>query len=137
MIYASLPTIMRMIIICVDGVSSMSSAGRYNSMLDYIRLGLAVRYALAQDEISMIIRFLCHDGGRDLNDPVASIGHFDHQLELLIEAACDHSIPPHWRHACMDNLYRPLFALRQFSEDPCVRQQIAVRLQQIRTIALH
>lgn len=44
--------------------------------------------------------------------------HYESQFRLLMEVVVDEILPPHWRCLCLDQIYKPLFAMRRLATDP-------------------
>lgn len=40
---------------------------------------------------------------------------YQRQFQTLLEVFCDHCVPEHWRHLCLDSINRPLLALHRLA----------------------
>lgn len=49
---------------------------------------------------------------------------YENQFTLLLETLVDELVAPHWRCLCLDNIYRPLQALKQISDTTHSEYQI-------------
>ncbi|BDY05983.1 hypothetical protein [Ferrimonas sp. YFM] len=41
--------------------------------------------------------------------------HYEGQFRLLLDTALDELLPSHWREACLNQIYRPLFQLKRLA----------------------
>jgi hypothetical protein len=58
-------------------------------------------------------------------------------LDVLMETVCDDLIAKCWRGWCLDNIYKPLGALRFLSETEQERKELAKLEAQMRTLSYY
>lgn len=84
-----------------------------------------IRCALTPDEPRLI---LCHLAEGHL---LAQHGHFTaweaarRALSLLLDTAADQALPHHWRHACLDQAFRPMQQLAHCAHTEAQQAELA------------
>jgi hypothetical protein len=80
-----------------------------------------IRYAEEPNNPALITDWLLLDQCNDNDSVTKQRQHHEEHFCLLLETIADELLPGHWRCTCLDNINRPLIALKKLSDsDKCL-----------------
>ncbi len=111
--------IMRIITIKLEGDLNFTHFNIQTAAINNIRH--KVRYAEDEDNPELLSFWLMAEqtlftGSDTFNDEEARWQMYQGQVRLMLDVICDNLLPEHWRHLCLDNIYRPLTELNRLSQ---------------------
>lgn len=105
-----------------------------NRLNDWYWLRHKIRCALSPDEPRLVSHLLfdARDLVRQGDLPPWQL--FESVFDLLLDTACDHALPWHWRCHCLDHVWQPLRELGRLAGHPA--EQLRLRLMTQRLLGV-
>ncbi len=96
----------------------------------------AVRCGLEPERLELLYAYLrvCDEVAAEY--PLATqLLVYQSACDVLLDAICDDIVPRHWRIACLDNLAKPLLALRCLARNKNSRRRVEGYFRAARTLS--
>ena len=96
----------------------------------------AVRTGSEPDRPELLYAYLriCDEAVPDLPQSLQLL-RYEAVCDVLLEAICDDLVPHHWRVTCLDNLPKPLLALRSLASSRKAKRRVDRYLAATRTLS--
>ena len=106
------------------------------SCMEFNAIEQQVRYGMHPDSACLLNRYIQY-----ADNMVQSSDSQEEQLQILfrvannlLEVICDTYLPVHWRHACMDVVYRPVHAMERLATTEKNAHQLHRFKQELNTL---
>lgn len=94
-----------------------------------------IRYALEEDNPSLVMLWLSMEESVRSSDSSASWQLYCAQFKLLIDTLSDDLLPKHWRICALDNIYKPLCSLQRIANNSAQQQHLNKLYYELRVIS--
>ncbi len=94
-----------------------------------------IRYALEEDNPSLVMLWLSMEESVRHMDPNANWQLYCAQFKLLIDTLSDDLLPKHWRICALDNIYKPLSSLQRIAKNPDQQKHLNKLYYELRVIS--
>lgn len=98
----------------------------------YIDLHQKIRNAIEPHNPALIREFLSVPPVQTLKSKFLHREYLSAQFQLLIETMADEYLPPHWRCLCLDNIHKPLLALKRLADCEHSKRQVQLLFHELR-----